>query len=57
MENISEEELVQELLNYIRDNYDYELGEIFGNEMQFTLKNGNVIVINVDVEVYKESEE
>lgn len=57
MENISEEELAQELLNYIRDNYDYELGEIFGNEMQFTLENGNIVVVNVDVKVYKESEE
>ena len=51
LENISYEELIQVLHNYINENYDYEIGNIFGNEMEIILDNGKVITITVGIDI------
>ena len=57
MEDIKEEELMSKLYDYIVENYYFDSCDYFGNEMQFTLENGKVVVVNVNVKLYEESEE
>lgn len=51
LESISYEELMKVLHEYINENYDYEIGNIFGNEMEFILDNGKVITITINIDV------
>lgn len=50
LENISYEELIKVLHDYINENYDYEIGNIYGDEMEFILDNGKVITITIDID-------
>ena len=50
LENIGSEELLGAIKDYIRDNYDYELCEDFGDELQYTLDNDKVINISINIE-------
>lgn len=50
LKDISHEELLSVLLDYIRDSYDYDTCDIFDNELQFTLENGKHINICINVE-------
>ena len=50
LKDINYEELLGVIKDYIRDNYDYELCEDFGNELQYTLENGKHINIYINVE-------
>ena len=50
LENIGYEELLSVLLDYIRDNYDYELCEDCGDELQYTIDNDKVINISINIE-------
>ena len=54
LKDISYEELLGAIEDYISDNYDYELCEDFGNELQYTLKNGKHINIYINVESEEE---
>ena len=50
LENISYEELLNVLLDYIRGSYDYDTCDIFDDVLQFTLENGKHINIYINVE-------
>jgi len=50
MENLLVEELSQAIHNYIKENYDFDFAEIFGEEIVYHLKNGNEIYINIDLQ-------
>ena len=50
LENISYEELLNVLLDYIRGSYDYDTCDIFNDVLQFTLENGKHINIYINVE-------
>lgn len=51
IEDISYEELVKVLYEYINENYDYAIGNIFGNEIEIILDNGKVITITVGIDI------
>lgn len=51
IEYISYEELMKVLHEYINENYEYEIGNIFGNEMELILDNGKVITITVSIDI------
>lgn len=50
LENISYEELLNVLLDYIRGNYDYDTCDVFDDVLQFILENGKILNIYVNVE-------
>lgn len=50
MENITIEELTQELYNYIKENYDFDFCDNFGDELQFILEDNKTITISVNVD-------
>jgi hypothetical protein len=50
METITEQELLQEIYNYIRDTYDFEICDNFGDELQFTLENKKHINISINID-------
>ena len=51
LENISYEELMEVVHDYINENYEYELGNNFGDEIQFILDNGKVVTITVSIDI------
>lgn len=50
MKDLTYEELTNELYNYIRDNYDYEHCDNFGDELVFTLENGKQVYITINID-------
>lgn len=48
--NITEEELAEAVMQYIRENYCYERADIIGGEIQLTDENGDAVCIYINVE-------
>ena len=51
IEDISYEELMKVLHEYINENYEYAIGNIFGNEIEIILDNGKIITITINIDV------
>ena len=56
MENLTLEELTNELLAYIRENYSYDVCNAFEDELQFTLEDGKHVNVYVNLEIEEENE-
>lgn len=50
LDRITQEELNEVILNYVREYYDYDTCDNFGDTLQFTLYDGKIINIYVNIE-------
>jgi hypothetical protein len=51
METLTLEEITNEILAFIRNNYDYDFCDVFEDELQFTLEDGRHVNIYVSLEI------
>jgi len=56
MENLTLEELTNQILAYIRENYSYNVCDVFEDELQFTLEDGKHVNIYISLEIEEENE-
>lgn len=57
VEDIDIETLTSLLNDYIKEEYDYDYADVFGDEIDIHTYDGNVITITVNVEIDKEGDE
>ena len=50
MENLNIEELINEINEYIRNNYEYDYADIFEDCITYHLENGKVVNVYINLE-------